>query len=148
MVGVYLSCKADFALVGTPQQPVYLALREIPFSLTGSQEERLEGAVRAYIAGPRPEELSRGYFSAAPPSLADALESVSISGGSATIEFSTKVEGRMGNLGNSTVTEVFLVELAATAFQFEGVDELTLQVEGDCERLWNLMERTCTVIKR
>jgi hypothetical protein len=148
MVGVYLSCKADFALVGTPQQPVYLAMREIPASLTGSATARLEGAVRAYIAGATPEEQSRGYFSAAPTSLAAAIREVRISGNAATLDFSADVSGRMGNLGTSTATDVFVVELAATVFQFEGVDQLTLQVEGDCEGFWRLVERTCTVIKR
>lgn len=147
-VGVYLSCKADFALVGTPQQPVYLAMREIPASLTGSEAERLEGAVRAYMAGPTPEEQSRGYFSAAPTSMAATIEDVSISGSSATINFSPDVADHIGNLTAGTAGQVFVIELGATVFQFAGIDQLTLQVEGDCERFWHLMERTCSVIER
>ncbi len=148
MVGIYLSCEADFGLVGTPAQPVYLAMREIPSALTSSPAARLEGAVRAYIAGPTPEEEKDGYFSAAPTSLAAAIRDVSINGSGATIDFSADVSARMGNLGTSTATDVFMIELAATAFQFEGVDQLTLQVDGDCESFWRLVERTCTTITR
>ena len=147
-VGIYLSCKADFAVIGTPQQPVYLAMREIPDSLTGSAAEQLEGAARAYFAGPTPEEQGDGYFSAGPPAMAAAIKNVSISGNSATIDFSQDLHGQTGNLGTSTATAVFLNELSATVFQFEGIDELTLRLEGDCEEFWHLMEMGCTAIRR
>jgi hypothetical protein len=147
-IGIYLSCKADFTVIGTPEQPVYLAMREIPGSLTGSAAGQLEGAVRAYFAGPTAEEQSDGYFSAGPASMAEAIKNVSISGNSATIDFSADAGDRMGNLGTSTGTAVFIIELSATVFQFEGVDQLTLQVEGNCEGFWHLIERDCRVIKR
>lgn len=148
MVGVYFSCGADSATLGTPEQPVYLAMREIPAELTDTVDERLEGAVRAYISGPTPQEQDRGYFSAAPASLASAIQEVRIDGSAAVIDFAPKVAGQLGNLGTSTATEVFVIELGATVFQFDGIDQLTLQIQGDCEQFWRLMERTCTVIKR
>jgi hypothetical protein len=127
---------------------VYLAMREIPGSLTGSAAEELEGAVRAYFAGPTPAEQSDGYFSAGPPSMAVSIKNVSIDANTATIDFSADVGDRLGNLGTSTATEIFKIELSATVFQFEGIDQLALQVEGDCETFWHLMERDCTVLKR
>jgi hypothetical protein len=149
MVGVYFSCRADAATLGTPEQPVYLAMREIPAELTDTDEERLEGAVRAYIAGPTPEEQDRGYSSAAPSSLASAIHEVRIDGRTAVIDFSAEVASlQLGNLGTSTATLVFVIELGATVFQFDGIGQLTLQVQGDCEQFWRLMERTCTVIER
>jgi hypothetical protein len=149
MVGVYFSCGADAATLGTPQQPVYLAMRPIPAELTDTEEERLEGAVRAYIAGPTPEEQDRGYFSPAPSSLASAIREVRIDGSTAVLDFSPEVANlQLGNLGTTTATDIFVIELSATVFQFDGVDQLTLQVQGDCEKFWRLMERTCTVIER
>jgi hypothetical protein len=148
MVGVYFSCRADSATIGTPRQPVYLAMREIPAQLTDTLDERLEGAVRAYIAGPTPEEQDSGYFSAAPSSLARAIQEVRIDGSAAVIDFSPKVGGQLGNLGTTTATDVFIIELRATVFQFDRLDQLTLQIEGDCEQFWRLLERTCTVIRR
>jgi Tol biopolymer transport system component len=148
IVGVYFTCRADSPTLGTPQQPVYLAMREIPAALAGTLEERLEHAVRAYIAGPTPSETDRGYTSASPSSLADAIRDVRVDGGAATIDFSPDVADRLGNLGTATATDVFVIELGATVFQFEGVDRLILQVQGDCDRFWMLLERTCTVIER
>lgn len=148
MVGVYFSCGSDSATLGTPEQPVYLAMREIPAELTDTVGERLEGAVRAYISGPTPQEQDRGYFSAAPASLASAIQEVRIDGSAGVIDFSPKVAGQLGNLATSTATDVFVIELGATVFQFDGIDQLTLQVQGDCEQFWRLMERTCIVIKR
>lgn len=98
MVGVYFSCGADSATLGTPGQPVYLAMREIPAELTDTVDERLEGAVRAYISGPTPQEQDRGYFSAAPASLASAFQEVRIDGSAAVIDFSPKFVGQRGIL--------------------------------------------------
>lgn len=148
MVGVYLSCGADAAVLGTDQQPVYLAMREIPTGLADTPEGRLEGAVREYIAGPTSAEQDRGYFTAAPAALADAIKEISIDGTMAIIDFSAEVANQLGNLGATTATDVFVNELAATVFQFDGIDQLALQLEGDCEQFWRLLERTCTDIKR
>jgi hypothetical protein len=64
------------------------------------------------------------------------------------MDFSADIADRMGNLGASTATDVFITELAATVFQFRDIDQLTLTVEGDCEQFWRLLERECTVINR
>lgn len=46
VVGVYFSCGADSPVLGTNQQPVYLAIREVPAELSETTQERLEAAVR------------------------------------------------------------------------------------------------------
>jgi hypothetical protein len=148
MVSVYFSCQADFAFLGTTQQPLYMFTREIPLSLSDTTGHRLEGAMRHYLAGPRPQEVDRGYFSAAAAPMADALAKVSLNGGEAIVDFDESIEGRLGNLGTATASSVFLLEVQATAFQFPAVESLTITMEGDCDRFWRMLEMECQKIGR
>ena len=147
-VSVYFSCEADFATLGTSKQPLYMFTREIPGSMTDSVDGRVQAALRAYLRGPRPDEVDRGYFSAGAASLADDLADVSVLGGTATVDFDVTIEGHLGNLGTSTASQVFLLELQAPAFQFPEVKTLVLRVDGDCDRFWQMLEMSCRTVSR
>ncbi len=147
-VSVYFSCEGDFAFLGTSAQPLYMFVREIPSSMTDTSDERLEAALSAYLAGPRPNEVDRGYFSAGAAPLADLLTTAEITRGTARIDFSSKVVDHLGNIGTATASQVFLLEMQATAFQFPEVKEVVIQVDGDCDAFWRLLEMSCQSIQR
>lgn len=147
-VSVYFSCEADGALLGTDRQPVYMFARSVPDDLSGTPDGRLEAALRAYLAGPTPDEADLGYFTPAPASLAAALQDVSVVEGTAAVDFTTLDQGGLGNLGTSTASLTFLLELRALAFQFPDVQQLVLRVDGDCEGFWHMLEMSCQTIRR
>lgn len=145
-VSVYFSCEADFATLGTLEQPLYMFTREIPASMTDTLDHRLQAALRAYLSGPRPDEVDRGYFGAGDASLADDLAEVSVSEGTATVDFDVTIEGHLGNLGTSTASQIFLLEIQAAVFQFPQVKSLVLRVGGDCDRFWQMLEMSCQTV--
>jgi hypothetical protein len=147
-VSVYFSCEADADLLGAEAQPVYMFARSIPEGLSGTADGRLEAALRAYFDGPTPEEVELDYFSPAPPSLGPAIQGVSISDGIATVDFDGATIGDLGGLGTSTASLTFLLELRAVTFQFPEVQQLVLQVDGDCDSFWHMLEMSCQTISR
>ena len=102
-VSVYFSCQADAALLGTEGQPLYMFVRPIPEGFS-EPAEQLDAALRAYLAGPTLGEAANGYFSAAPQGLASAMERVSVSGETATVDFGSAAEDDIGNLGTATAS--------------------------------------------
>jgi len=147
-VSVYFSCEADFATLGTMKQPLYTFAIEIPRSMTDTTDGRLLAALKAYLTGPRPEDVEKGYFSASAASFVDDLAHVSVAEGVATVDFRATVENHFGNLSTSTAGQIFLLELQALAFQFPEVKSLVLQVEGDCDRFWTMLESSCQTVDR
>jgi hypothetical protein len=147
-VSVYFSCEADADLLGTEDQPVYLFTRSVPEGTAGTGDERLEAALRSYVAGPTRDEIELGYFTPAPPSLGPAIQAVSISEGIATVDFDGAAIGDLGGLGTSTASLTFLIELRAVTFQFPEVQQLVLQVDGDCDSFWHMLEMSCQTIRR
>ncbi|HEX6580153.1 MAG TPA: GerMN domain-containing protein [Actinomycetota bacterium] len=147
-VSVYFSCEENAELLGTDGQPVYMFARSVPAGSSGTSDGRFESALRAYLAGPTPGEAEMGYFTPAPASLGAAIVEVSISEGTATVDFDASAEGDLGNLGTSTASLTFLTELRAVAFQFPEVDSLALRVDGDCDLFWHMLEMSCQTIRR
>ena len=147
-ISVYFSCKADSAILGTAAQPLYMFTREIPASMTDNLDERVLAALRAYLRGPRPEEIDRGYFSAGSASFADDLTDVSVSDGVATVDFDVTMEEHLGDIGTSTASQVFLLEIQAAAFQFPEVNSLVFRVGGGCDRFWKMLEGSCRTVDR
>lgn len=143
VVGVYFSCEAD---VGLPDQPLYLFVRELP---SPSEEllPRLHGALTSYLMGPDQEEKDRGYLTALPTPIPEALESVSVEGDHATVNFSPVLES-VNSLSAGTPSQVFLTELRRNVFQFAEIEHLTLLVAGDCERFWRMLEGLCQTLDR
>ena len=147
-VSVYFSCEADSAILGTAEQPLYLFTREIPPSISDTLAYRLRAALHVYLAGPLPREMKQGYFSPVASAAADDLSGVSISDGTATVDFDISFEDHIGNLGTSTASQVFLLEIQATAFQFPKVSSLEFSLGGACDRFWRMLEASCRTLER
>ncbi|MPZ92661.1 MAG: hypothetical protein GEU68_13725 [Actinobacteria bacterium] len=142
-VAVYYSCKAD---VGTDNRPVYMFARDVP-SGEGGSEERLRTAVVSYLEGPRDAEAARGYTTAFGDDVTpDAVDSVTIQGHTAIINFEPRIGAHMP--GTTTAGQVMELELRWLVLQFQEIETTTLQLAGDCNRFWRLLEQECRDISR
>jgi hypothetical protein len=143
IIGAYFSCAAD---IGTEGEPVYRFLRASTVGPADSSSG-LEAAVLAYLDGLTDEERARGYLSAIPGPFPGGLDVASVEGNQALVNFAPAFEERVGSFA-STAGRVFLAELAATVFQLEQVEEITVAIAGDCERFWRMLESSCQVVDR
>jgi Sporulation and spore germination len=141
LVAVYFSCEAN---IGTRNLPVYMLAREMRGEPT--IENRMRTALTEYLEGPTQKETDRGYVTPLGASIPEALESVMVEGSEATVSFSPTIE-EYATLA-TTAGQVLIGEISAVVFQFPQIERLNLQVSGDCERFWRLLESVCSQLSR
>lgn len=109
-------------------------------------DERLSFALAEYLKGPTNEESQRGYEGVTGTPVTGVLDSVSIDENSAEVSFKSSFESKVSSA--STAALLLLSQVGATVFQFQDLNELELQISGDCDRFWRLREGTCTTVTR
>jgi hypothetical protein len=141
MLAVYFSCRGDTPLtfyVPTTGRPIGKISTDVA--------SQLDEVIRLYADGPTAEEQVNGYGAFAGLQL--PINSVSLIGGRAIIDFGAGITDING-LGTSSFDGIVLSELQANVFQFPDIDELELDIEGDCERFGAMMEYgRCLVLTR
>ena len=144
VASVYFSCMAN---VGATSQPVYRFTRRVAASTDAAT--RLEAALRAYLQGPTRAEKQLGYMTAVPTPFGDALQGVSVQGRRAIVSFTPALEARVGALPTAAA-EAFLLELRTTVFQSGDIQQLELDIAGECDRFWRLLEGrvSCATLER
>jgi hypothetical protein len=125
------------ANVGAAGQPVYRFTRRVAASTDTAT--RLEAALRAYLRGPTRSEKQLGYMTAVPTPFGAALRAVSVQGRHALVSFTPALEARVGALPTAAA-DAFLLELRTTVFESGDIQQLELDVAGECERFWRLLE--------
>lgn len=144
VASVYFSCMAN---VGAQGQPVYRFTRRVVD--TSDAAIRLEAALRAYLQGPTRAEKQLGYMTAVPTPFGDALQGVSVQGRRAIVSFTPALEARVGALPTAAA-DAFLLELKTTVFESGDIQQLDLDIAGECERFWRLLEGrgSCVTLER
>lgn len=142
-VAVYFSCKAD---MGSRSEPVYMHVRVVPSDDRDIVQTQLDVALRAYLEGPTEQESQRGYTTALSGTDGALLEAVMLRDGAAIISFSPEIE-RFAPFA-TTAGQTLIGEIRANAFQFSQINNVRLEVAGDCSRFWRMLESECQVLHR
>jgi hypothetical protein len=110
--------------------------------------ERLEVALRAYLRSPTKEQQDRGYIPTLPTPVANLLDGLSVEGEMTTIDFAPELADRMAHTGGSSASLAFVDEIKATIFQFEQLQVIRIQLDGNCDDFWRLHEMSCQLLAR
>ena len=101
----------------------------------------VRGAFDALLAGPLADEAAAtSWFS---NDTAGAVLSTDLADGVLTVDLA-ELSGLIPGASSSCGSSAFLSQLQATAFQFEGVEEVTFLFEGSCDRLFEFLQMECT----
>ncbi len=100
----------------------------------------LSGAIEALLAGPTGDEIEAGYVSALPDEAGWELASVTITDGTALVDF-TEDSGPFNNMSTSCVNMALMAQLEMTATAFPTVDRAVFSVGGDVAMFYHWLER-------
>lgn len=141
VLAIYFSCRAD------PLLTFYVPTTGRTIGeISGDVASQLNEVITLYAEGPTAEEQLQGYGAFAGVQL--PINSVSLVGSRAIIDFGGDITDING-LGTGSFDGVVLSELQANVFQFPGIEELELQIDGDCARFGTMMEYgRCIVLTR
>lgn len=142
-VAYYLSCRGD---VKGDDHPVYRFTTSVPEE--ADVRQRLEVAVRTYLRSPTENQRDRGYLATIPVPLDDVLDDVVMDEGEARLDFNPEIADRMAHGGGSAASLGFVEEITETVLQFDQLEQVRIQIDGDCERFWRLFEMSCHVLTR
>ena len=102
--------------------------------------EVLSGAIEALLAGPTDAEFEAGYGTVFTDEVGWKLASVTISDGTALIDFSEDSQP-FNNMSASCVHLALMAQLETTATQFSTVDRAVFSVGGDIPTFYHWLER-------
>jgi spore germination protein GerM len=102
--------------------------------------EILSGAIETLLAGPTDAESEAGYGTILTDEVGWELASVTISDGTALIDFSEDSQP-FNNMSASCVHLALMTQLEATATQFSTVDRAVFSVGGDIPTFYHWLER-------
>ena len=109
-------------------------------------EGRLAAALEMLLEGPTDEEQDRGYVSWFGAETAGMLNDVSVDDdGRAVVDFAD-FSGVIPNASTSAGSQMLLVSLNATVFQFEDVTEVEYRFDGSCDAFWNWLQTDCQTV--
>jgi hypothetical protein len=92
------------------------------------------------LLGATADEQARGFESAFAPIDPPIQVRVSLSGNVASIDFDDLHPAMQSTTASAGV---LLWQLRDTIFQFEGITEAQLTMEGSCDTFWNWLEMSC-----
>ncbi len=102
--------------------------------------EVLSGAIEALLAGPTDAEFTAGYGTALTDEVGWELASVTISDGTALIDFGEDSQP-FNNMSATCVHLALMAQLEATATQFSTVERAVFSVGGDISMFYHWLER-------
>lgn len=116
-----------------------------PASTSADDPDRLADALEALLEGPTGDERSHGYDSWFGADTAGMLNDVSVDDGRAVVDFAD-FSGVIPNASTSAGSQMLLVSLNATVFQFEDVTEVEYRFDGSCDAFWNWLQTDCQTV--
>lgn len=110
--------------------------------------DSLRAALESLVAGPRPEERSRGLTSWFGEETRDVLGEVRTESGVAVVDFRRSLPDLIPGAGSSAGSEILLSALDSTVFQFPSVEAVEYRLAGSCEAFWSWLQRECAIVRR
>jgi len=133
---VFFPCgSTDLAIGGTY---VYRAVAPTDLVLTTTLREMAKGL--------EPEEAALGYKSPFPDDAEGSFLGVSISEGTAFLEFNTNVFP--DGVDTPEGAQIFLSTLNANVFQFSSISQVEYRLGGSCDAFWQQLGSSCEVVTR
>ena len=108
----------------------------------------LEAALTHLVAGPTPDEIAEGAGSNFSAATADSLVRVTHDESGYVIVDLTDHGGWVSLSSASCSSAALLAQLNATVFQFGDVDRVRYELDGSCERMFNVLQSECTEFDR
>ncbi len=101
------------------------------------------------VKGPTAAETAAGAFSFFSSDTAGAIRDVTVDGDTLTVDFEDvgAVLGPTG-AGSSCGSAALLAQLNATAFQFDAIDTVRYEMEGDCGAFGAMVQADCIEVTR
>jgi hypothetical protein len=96
------------------------------------------------VKGPAAAETTAGAFSFFSSDTADAIRDITVNGDKLTVDFED-VQAVLGTTGAGTScgSAALLAQLNATAFQFDAIDTVRYEMEGDCNEFGAMVQTDC-----
>jgi hypothetical protein len=135
LVHVYFHC--DEELTSVP--------RLVP---QGSTDELAHAALQALLAGPTAAEQEAGYTSWFSSQTSSAIRSLILNPNGQVIVDLTDISAVIPNASTSAGSKMLIDQVSATLFQFPEYQSLLLTFEGDCDRFWNWLQMSCSLVDR
>ena len=108
----------------------------------------LTATLEQMVRGPEAEEADLGFRTPLPEAAADSFLGLTISAGTAYVEFGNTDVFPPG-VDTTEGAQVFLSTLNANVFQFGTIDAVVYRIAGSCDAFWiNLGEEECIEISR
>jgi hypothetical protein len=107
----------------------------------------LDGALRALVAGPTPEEQEAGLSSWFSAETAGVLRRVQAADGFVIVDFAD-LPSLIPNASTSAGSHQLLTALDSTVLQFPWVDSVEYRLEGSCDAFWEWLQRSCDRVRR
>lgn len=104
--------------------------------------EPIESTFHLLVAGPTPEEQATGAGSFFSGDTEGMVRSVTVEDGLLTVDFED-LRPEIPNASTSCGHFSLIAQLNGTAFQFEEVDRVTYQIEGNCDTFFNWLQTDC-----
>lgn len=123
--------------VGEEPEPVYRRVGGAP----------LDGALRALVLGPTPEERAEGMSSWFSPETRGVIRRVQAEDGQVVVDFRDLPELIPG-ASSAAGSEHLLASLNRTVFQFDQVESVEYRLDGSCDAFWEWLQRSCQVVTR
>ncbi len=107
----------------------------------------LRAALGELFRGVTRRERRAGCFSMFSRRSADLLRDVAIIDGKAVIDF-RRFGSKLPGVTTTTGAAIFLTQLNFTVFQFRTVSSIRYELQGSCERFFNLLQGNCQIFRR
>lgn len=137
---LYFSCESAAAMgkdAFTQTFPMDRRLKVPRTDPVGAAEKILD----AYLAGPTREERRAGYYSALESPLPGPDPDVRIDpAGLLVIDFDRRSARALGGPSTSAQSSALLSQLRANMLQIDGVNELLIEIEGNCNSFYGPLQ--------
>lgn len=107
----------------------------------------LDGALRALVLGPTPEEHDDGLWSWFSLETRGVIRRVQAADGHVVIDF-RDLPDLIPGASSSAGSHQLLTALDSTVFQFDWVETAEYRLEGSCDAFWEWLQRSCEVVER
>jgi spore germination protein GerM len=102
----------------------------------------IESVFQLLVAGPTTGERTTGAGSLFTSDTDGMVRSVTVEGSLLTVDFED-LRPLIPNASTSCGSFSLIAQLNGTAFQFEELDRVTYQIEGNCQTFFNWLQRDC-----
>jgi hypothetical protein len=107
----------------------------------------LDGALRALVVGPTPEERADGLTSWFSVETRDVIRRIQAVEGEVIVDFRDLPDVIPG-ASSSAGSQHLLASLDNTVFQFDWVESVEYRLDGSCDAFWEWLQRSCEVVRR